>query len=457
MDTTVSDPLLGRLIEGRYRVEGRVAKGGMATVYTALDTRLDRIVALKIMHPAMAEDDEFVARFIREAKSAARLSHPNVVAVYDQGTDDDLVFLAMEYVEGRTLRDVLRESQRLDPAKALAILTPILAALAAAHDAGIVHRDVKPENVLIADDGRVKVADFGLARAMTAASHTATAGVLIGTVAYLAPEQVTRGIADARSDVYAAGILLYEMLTGHPPYDGETPISVAYRHVHEDVPAPSAVVPGLPASLDALVASATDRDPDLRPADAGALLATLAQVRRTVPDDPDSTPSRSEPPRTQETLVVPLTGEEAALAARPPAGAGGAKAPTRPPGRRRRARGWIALLIILALTAGAAGTGWWYGAGRYTKAPGLIRLTAAVATEKAKAQGLKVNVLAEQVFSEDVAAGLVIEETPKPGSRLVKGSTLTLKLSQGPAAVQGAACSWARRSRKPRRCSLRTA
>ncbi len=230
------------------------------------------------MHQLFAENDQFVARFIREAKSAARLSHPNVVAVYDQGEDGGYVFLAMEYVQGRTLRDLMRERTRLTPAEALSVLEPVLAALSAAHAAGLVHRDVKPENVLLADDGRVKVADFGLARA--AANLEATSATsLIGTVAYLSPEQVIRGIADERSDVYSAGVMLFEMLTGRPPYDGETAVSVALKHAHEDVPPPSSLVSGIPVSVDMLVARATARDADRRPHDAGAFLAEVVRVR----------------------------------------------------------------------------------------------------------------------------------------------------------------------------------
>ena len=244
MSTTVADPLLGRLLDDRYEIRRRLAVGGMATVYAAIDTRLDRPVAVKVMHPALAADEEFVARFRREAKAAARLSSPTVVNVTDQGQDGGTVFLVMELVEGRTLRDVLRAEGALPPAEALAVLDPILEALAAAHAAGYVHRDVKPENVLIADDGRIKVGDFGLARAVDASPLTATTGLLLGTVAYLAPEQVRRGVADARTDVYAAGVLLFEMLTGRPPYEGDTAISVAYQHLHDRVPAPSAIEPG---------------------------------------------------------------------------------------------------------------------------------------------------------------------------------------------------------------------
>jgi serine/threonine protein kinase len=243
---TAPDLLVGRLLDGRYRLDSPIARGGMATVYTATDTRLDRTVAVKVMRPALAEDPDFVARFAREARAAARLHSPEVVAVHDQGTDAETgtAYLVMEYVEGRTLRDVIRDRGALPPARALTLLEPVLRALAAAHDAGIVHRDVKPENVLLGDDGRVKVADFGLARAVETSNLTATTGLLIGTVAYLAPEQVEHGTADTRTDVYAAGILLWEMLTGTPPYDADSPLSVAYRHVHDDVPPPSQVAPG---------------------------------------------------------------------------------------------------------------------------------------------------------------------------------------------------------------------
>jgi serine/threonine protein kinase len=275
------DPLLGRVVDGRYAVTARIARGGMATVYLALDRRLDREVALKVMHAHLADDPQFTARFIREARSAARLSHPGVVAVFDQGEDDGLLYLAMEYLEGRTLREVLGELGALTPGEALDVLEPALDALGAAHAAGIVHRDIKPENVLLTDDGRVKVADFGLARAASAV--TSTSGVLMGTAAYLAPELIAEGVADARCDVYAVGVMLFEMLTGRQPFSGDVPLRVAYRHVHEDVPAPSAVVGPLPEPLDVLVTTATARNPGRRPADATALLALERAARARVP------------------------------------------------------------------------------------------------------------------------------------------------------------------------------
>jgi predicted Ser/Thr protein kinase len=282
MDTTLARPPIGQLLDGRYRVESQIARGGMATVYLGTDTRLERTVALKIAHAELADDEDFVRRFIGEAKSVARLSSPHVVAVYDQGSDGDILFLAMEYVPGRTLRELLTARGRLSARESLDVIEGVLAGLQAAHQAGIVHRDVKPENVLITAGHAVKVADFGLARAAAGGGHTKT-GTIIGTAAYLAPEQVTRGVSDARTDVYAAGVMLFELLTGTQPHTGGTPLAVAYKHVNEAVPAPSSIAPGLPPALDALVALATSRDPELRPADAGQFLRAISAVRHGLP------------------------------------------------------------------------------------------------------------------------------------------------------------------------------
>jgi eukaryotic-like serine/threonine-protein kinase len=282
MDTTLAGQPAGQLLDGRYRVTSSIAHGGMATVYLGVDTRLDRTVAIKIMHAELAADEDFAARFVREARSVAQLSHPNVVAVYDQGSDGGHLYLAMEYVPGRTLRQLLNERGMLTPRESLDIIESVLAGLAAAHQAGIVHRDVKPENVLLAEDGRVKVADFGLARSMSGTNHTKT-GVLMGTVAYLAPEQVTGNVSDARCDVYAAGVMLFELLAGQQPHTGESALAVAYKHVNETVPPPSSVQPGLPHALDAVVALATSRDAGLRPADAGQFLDAVRGVRRGQP------------------------------------------------------------------------------------------------------------------------------------------------------------------------------
>lgn len=293
MQDQPTDPLVGVLVDHRYRVRSRLARGGMSTVYLATDQRLDRDVALKVLHPHLSSDENFLGRLGREAKAAARLSHPHVVGVLDQGNDGSLAYLVMEYIPGHTLRDVIRERAPLTPRLALALIDPLIEGLAAAHAAGLVHRDVKPENVLIADDGRIKVGDFGLARAVTTSTST---GTLIGTVAYIAPELVLGQPSDARSDIYSAGIVLYELLTGHQPFEGEVPVQVAYQHVHASVPAPSERVPGLAADLDELVQWCTATDPEARPVDADALLGELRHIRTSLSDaDLDFVPAGHRP------------------------------------------------------------------------------------------------------------------------------------------------------------------
>ena len=418
------DPLVGRLLDGRYRLTGLLARGGMATVYRALDERLERPVAVKVMHRGLADDPDFVARFTREARSAARLSAPEVVAVYDQGRDEQTgaAYLVMEHVEGRDLRALLRDRGVLSPARALSLLEPVLRALAAAHRAGIVHRDVKPENVLLGDDGRVKVADFGLARAVQTSELTSTTGLLIGTVAYLAPEQIERGTADARTDVYAAGVVLWEALTGAPPYAADTPMQVAYRHVHEDVPAPSTVVGGIPPALDDLVVRATRRDPALRPPDAGAFLAEVRALRTQLAAEPLDTVT---PPATarHDTLVVP----------RPTAPREADPVDHAPPGPAHSRRfGMVSGLVVLVLLALlAAGGGWYLGAGRFTRAPAVLALTQADATARLRAVGLGAALQPER-FDETIPAGQVLAQAPDPGGRVRKGSAVALVVSRGP-------------------------
>lgn len=276
-----SDALVGTLVDNRYLIRSRLARGGMSTVYLATDRRLERDVALKVLHPHMAGDPQFLDRLGREAKAAARLSHPHVVGVLDQGEDGALAYLVMEYIKGHTLRDVLRDKGALTPRLALALIDPVAEGLGAAHAAGLIHRDLKPENVLIADDGRIKIGDFGLARAISTTTNT---GALIGTVAYLSPELVMGRQADARSDIYSLGIMLYEMMTGRQPFDGEVPIQVAYQHVNSSVGAPSELVPGLAGELDELVQWCTANDPDQRPVDGNALLSELRHIRTNLSD-----------------------------------------------------------------------------------------------------------------------------------------------------------------------------
>ncbi|MGW4852622.1 Stk1 family PASTA domain-containing Ser/Thr kinase [Streptomyces sp. NPDC004288] len=434
MDTTLQDPLVGRLLDGRYRVDARIAVGGMATVYRAVDTRLDRILALKVMHPALATDAAFVERFIREAKSVARLAHPNVVGVFDQGAEGAYVYLAMEYVPGCTLRDVLRERGALSPRAALDILEPVLAALGAAHRAGFVHRDMKPENVLIGDDGRVKVADFGLVRAVGTA--TATTGSVLGTVSYLAPEQIEHGTADTRADVYACGVVLYEMLTGGKPHSGDTPAQVLYQHLNTDVPAPSATVPGLAPELDDLVAAATARAPELRPHDAVALLALLREARAGLGDGQlDAEPPLARPEARD-------TGEDrTSVIARPvpPATEHTSRlsAPEAPPATRRRRppRGPLLIVVAVLLALGLGAGVWYINSGQFTRVPAVLGQSEAAATKRLGDAGLDVGTT-KRAFSDVYERGTVMGVDPAPGERVRGNATVVLTLSRGPQIVK---------------------
>jgi serine/threonine-protein kinase len=265
------------MLDGRYLVQGKIASGGTSTVYRGLDVRLDRPVALKVMDSRYSGDDQFLTRFQLEARTVARLKNPGLVAVYDQGLDAKHPFLVMELIEGGTLRELLAERGPMPPHAVVAVLRSVLGGLAAAHRAGLVHRDVKPENVLISDDGDVKIADFGLVRAVAAAGITSSS-VILGTAAYLSPEQVRDGNAGPRSDVYSAGILTYELLTGRTPFTGDSPLSVAYQRLETDVPRPGAVIEGVPPQFDEFVACATARDPAARYADAIAMAADMEAI-----------------------------------------------------------------------------------------------------------------------------------------------------------------------------------
>jgi serine/threonine-protein kinase len=437
MDVSVADPLVGQLLDGRYAVRSRIAKGGMATVYLALDERLDREVALKVMSPALVDDEDFVRRFTREARSAARLNHHGIVQVFDQGTDGDVVFLAMEYVPGQTLRDLMRERGPMSAGEALDVLEPVLEALAAAHRAGIVHRDVKPENVLIADDGRVKVADFGLARAVDAGTAHSQTGLLLGTVSYLAPEQVERGVADARSDVYAAGVVLFELLTGSKPFAGDTAVQVALQHVSSRVPAPSTRVEHLDPALDELVLLAAARNPDDRPADARELLMVVRETRRRLPQEElDATPEPLEPlERTSPPIVVALPPEpdddpNSRTMALEPASAQRHQSPTAGPRRRHRGRTAVVVVLVLAVLLGLGG--WYLGAGpgAYAQVPKVVGSTQAEAQASLARHDLSSRVT--QGYSESVPVGSVVSADPAEGERVRKNGTVTLVVSRGP-------------------------
>jgi serine/threonine-protein kinase len=387
------------------------------------------------MKDALVDDPEFVSRFRTEAKSAARLTHPNVVGVYDQGEADGLVYLAMEYVQGRTVRDILHDTGQLSPEQALFLVEQALEALSAAHVAGFVHRDVKPENVLVADSGAVKVTDFGLARALELPS-TATQGVLIGTAAYLAPEQVSLGDSDERSDVYQSGVLLYELLVGTPPHSGDSAWAVAYQHVNTDVPRVSARRPDLPEGLDELVADATARNRDVRIASVPAFLARVRAIMGTLPPPqpfastttvvlPDSPTTSLERP--QDLVTPPLAVSPADL---PPPSGPPVLADPRP--RRRRWTTRVAIVVVAALVATAGA--WLSGGGNpfdRTDVPQVEGATEAKARASLTAVGFQVEVGARE-FSEKVPSGTVISSDPDSGSGATTGSTVTLVVSLGP-------------------------
>jgi eukaryotic-like serine/threonine-protein kinase len=432
--------MIGRLVDGRYQVRSRIARGGMATVYLATDLRLERRVALKIMHGHLADDGKFRERFIQEARSAARLAHPNVVNVFDQGQDSEMAYLVMEYLPGITLRDLLQERHVLTTEQVFDILEAVLSGLAAAHKAGIVHRDLKPENVLLADDGRIKIGDFGLARA--ASANTATGAALLGTIAYLSPELVTRGIADTRSDIYAVGIMTYEMLAGEQPFKGEQPMQIAYQHANDSVPSPSMRNPRIPAELDELVLWATARNPEERPRDARAMLDQLRDTRTSL-----STALPTGSIAAQKTML--LSGEfegsdeqtqvlGSGAIARSATGQVSATTSLTTRSERRRKRSWWLVAAVVLLTGLAGGTGWYFGTGpgSLTTIPSsIVGGTPAAATAALTDLGLSVADSQREVFDPDIDAGKVAGTNPAVGTAVARDGVVTILVSKGPKPV----------------------
>lgn len=437
--------LTGELIDNRYLLKRQIASGGMATIYAGIDTRLDRSVAVKIMHAHLANDEAFVSRFIKEAKATAALSHPNIVSIQDQGWNEGgppAVFLVMELVEGSTLRDLLHQSGSFSTDQAMRLITPILSALAAAHQLGIIHRDIKPENILISNDGRIKVADFGLARNTSLAqTMTAESSVVLGSVSYLSPEQVQRGIADARSDVYAIGILLFEMLLGRKPYDGETPIQIAYRHVNDRIPNVKEFKPEIPDEIADLIFQATAPNPDQRPKDAEQLLnqirdiqAKLDPKRRQMSlelDLPPVTPKVSKKPKVSigsafgglKEKTNQLISSNATNLANQEDSVGTKK---RKVSKRVKRNRIIALLILLTMIFGGYQL---LGVGKIS-VPSLVGMNQAEATKVLLELGLTAEV-AEEIFSEDIAKGKIISTSPGGGGRVSPAGKVGLVISKG--------------------------
>ena len=433
-----TDPLIGRLVDGRYRVRARIARGGMATVYVATDLRLERRVALKVMHGHLSDDMVFQSRFIQEARAAARLADPHVVNVFDQGQDGEMAYLVMEYLPGITLRELMREQKRLSVPQTITIMDALLSGLSAAHRAGIVHRDIKPENVLLAEDGRIKIGDFGLARATSA--NTATGQMLLGTIAYLAPELVTRGTADARSDIYALGIMLYEMLVGEQPYKGEQPMQIAYQHATHSVPRPSAKNPGIPEQLDELVLWATERNPDDRPSDARELLDRLREIEKELGIHPQVVRTAPAGAATAATTVLDsdeLTKVMPGTFTAPTVTAQDDNA-TRLRRRTRRSAvrgGWL-LVIVLLLAGLAGGAGWWFGSGPGSQVPIPDVTGLSFAEAQTELAQLELTASESSAHSRDVPLGTVIETDPGAGTRVDRETAVTVVVSAGPATAQ---------------------
>jgi len=441
----VSD-LTGELIDNRYLLQRLIASGGMATIYAGIDTRLDRPVAVKIMHAHLANDEAFVSRFIKEAKATAALSHPNIVSIQDQGWNEGgppAVFLVMELVEGSTLRDFLNQQGAVSIEQMFQLMTPVISALAAAHRIGIIHRDIKPENILISKDGRVKVADFGLARNMAIGqTMTVESSVVLGSVSYLSPEQVQRGVADARSDIYAVGIVLFEMLTGGKPYEGETPIQIAYRHVNDRIPTLQSIKSDIPITISELVHAATAPNPDHRPKDAEELLNKFREIQAQI--DPkkrqmslelDLPPSmmKSVTKRGKVSVGSALEGlkekTSQLISTKPikvskPEDSIGTK--KRKVSKRVKRNRIIALLLLIGLVFGGFRL---LNIGKIS-VPSLVGMSQTEASKSLEPLGLDLEII-EEVFSEDIPKGRVIASEPGGGGKISPDEKVGLILSKG--------------------------
>ena len=443
--------LTGELIDGRYQLIRHMASGGMATIYEGLDTRLDRNVAVKVMHPHLAQDEQFVERFIREAKASAALSHPNIVSVQDQGWNQNgtpAVFLVMELVEGHTLREYLNEQGALSVASGIQFLLPVLSALSAAHKLGIVHRDIKPDNILISKEGRIKIADFGLAKGpLLGTTMTAESSIVLGSVSYLSPEQVQRGIADARSDVYSAAITAFEIFTGEKPYAGEEPIQIAYMHVNERVPLMSTKRAGIPPELDQLIYRATNSDPDARPRDGSEFHQSLTLIAQALdpnqkqlsleldipiaPMRPASKkPNRRERARIEKEETVALNKRENTKE--------NSKTESKENSAQIRKRKKISKRVrrnryIAAGLAIALGIFGWYalvGPGSKVVVPSIVGATQEEALGALSPLGLTL-VISEKRFDEEISEGQIIESDPAGGGKVDAGGQVKAIISKG--------------------------
>ena len=437
----ISDTLINTLFDGRYRILRKLGAGGMANVYLAEDEDLGRRVAIKILNDRYANDDSFTERFRREAKSAASLSHPNIVSIYDRGESEGRAYIAMEVVEGESLKELITTTGALPLAQAIDYAKQILSAVRFAHRHGIIHRDIKPHNILLDGEGRLKVTDFGIARA--GPSQMTEVGSIMGTAQYLSPEQARGAPVTAASDLYSVGVVLYEMLTDKTPFTGETPIEIAMKHLNETPRPPSELRPEIPPELDQIVLRALAKDPHERYETADEFSADLDRLEAGLPVAPE----------TSAAATAVLTGTAATQVISPDAGTrvlpppGPPTSPRRPPGYPpdygyrgpppRKRRRWVPWLIALLLLAAAAVAGWYVYSRvqdelqdtKPVAVPPVVGMREQQATDVLENLGFKVQT--EHGSSTEFDAGLVMEQSPKDGTKLPKGETVTIVISQG--------------------------
>jgi beta-lactam-binding protein with PASTA domain/tRNA A-37 threonylcarbamoyl transferase component Bud32 len=433
MSAEPNDRLVGTVLDGRYRIESRIARGGMAKVYLAEDTRLERQVAIKIMHDHLTDDGDYAVKFIREARHTARLAHPNIMSVFDQGHVDDTLYLVMEYLPGMTLRDLLNDYGTLTIEQSLDITQAVLQALSVAHREGILHRDVKPENVILVNDGRIKIGDFGLARPVNNATDTGKS--LLGTVAYIAPELLTRSQADNRSDLYSVGIMLYEMLTGKQPFTGETPMQVAVQHAQQPMPFASESNPTVSRAVDDVIQWATQKNSADRPKDARAMLDALTRALVQRGDDAadtrviDSATSTAQIEDSRETQrAIPTFSSAATI------GAPIDNTPGKPARARGRGARIAALLIALLVIGGGGGSVWWlqFGPGSLTASAVVAGMSVDDATNSLMTAGFIVIDPVSEEYDPEIPEGMVVGTSPEITSGMPKGTEVHLIVSLGP-------------------------
>ncbi len=403
--------MIGKVLGGRYEIIGKLGGGGMAVVYKGRDTLLNRMVTVKVLREQFASDQDFVRRFKREAQAVASLSHPNIVSIYDVGQQDNAHYLVIEFVEGATLKEYIREHAPLDLEDAVNIAIQICDALEHAHENNIIHRDIKPQNILLTPSGRVKVTDFGIARASTAATVTYT-GSIVGSVHYLSPEQAKGETADEKSDIYAAGVVLYEMLTGQLPYSGETPITIALKHI-QDTPTPPRELRAdvIPPALEEIVFRAMEKDYQLRYETAAEMRADLQKVKNMLWSDDDPT-QIFPPPRKGKNK---RTGRKTKK-------------------RRLKPIGYLLLFLLVLLLLGA-GLAAFYTFEAYitvaeTEVPDVVGMDLAEAQKVLNKVGLNTSV-ASRRYNKDIPEGAVMDQQPKAGEKVKRGRTIELDVSLG--------------------------